>query len=661
MAKKFGVPVTIKPFLMAIIVTLIPIGNALAGWEIAWIDRFDGNSVNWNNWTAQIPANYNNEVQCYTDDETSAQRNYEVSNGTLKITSRRQSIACPGQGGRQRDWTSGRLNSKDKGEFLYGRVEARLRFSELKGGTWPAFWMLENRISEYPIAGDDDNVSWPRPGAGEIDVWEWYANSPDRYITNFFNVGSCGAEIRAPYANGAADVMEFRSYAIEWTADNIKFFMDDDLVAEHDLSACSQYEEPMFVLLNVAMGGSLGGSIDPTLNTATLEVDYVAHCVASDANELVTCNEDTPLAADDDNDGVVNSMDQCPNTPPGATVDINGCAIATEPQTPAAEPTTDPADVISLYSDSYTNIAGINYNPNWGQATVVSEIQVDGNNILKYEDLNYQGTDFEGNPQDVSDMDFIHINYWTHNAGSLKLFLISPGPVEQAYTFDIVEQEWQTHRIPLSQFSGVDLTDVFQLKIEGGGTVYLDNIYFGIGEADYADSDGDGVNDNIDLCPNTPAGAAVDETGCTLVVNLAPSVSLTAYQDNNVIDQINRNGGSVTVVVEISDENSDDSHTISWQASGLSSFDGSGLEVSFNPSDLVDSLMRLTASVTDSGEPPITTQASVNLPMPGPATSIEPEPDISASSGGSASLWLLSSLISMFGYRRIKKAVNATV
>lgn len=644
-----------RHFFIALFISLIPIGMSHAGWEVAWIDRFDGNGVNWNNWTAQIPANYNNEVQCYTDDETSDQRNYEVSNGTLKITSRRQDIECPGQGGRQRDWTSGRLNSKDKGEFLYGRVEARLRFLELKGGTWPAFWMLENRISEYPIAGDDDDVSWPRPGAGEIDVWEWYANSPDRYITNFFNVGSCGSEIRAPYAGGAPDVMEFRRYAIEWTADNIKFFMDDTVVAEHDLTECSQYEEPMFVLLNVAMGGTLGGAIDPTLDTATLEVDYVAHCVASDANELAACNEDTPLAADDDNDGVVNSMDQCPNTPPGATVDVNGCTIATEPPAPAAEPTTDPADVISLYSDTYSNIAGIDYNPNWGQATVVSEIQVDGNNILKYEELNYQGTDFEGNPQDVSGMDFIHVNYWTHNAGSLKLFLISPGPVEEAYTFDVVEQEWQTHRIPLTQFSGVDLTDVFQLKVEGGGTVHLDNIYFGIGDADYGDSDGDGVNDNLDVCPNTPAGTEVDESGCAVVVNVAPSVSLTAYQGSNVIDQIDRNAGIVKVVAEISDENSDDTHTISWTASGLSSFDGTGLEVSFDPSDLVDSRMRLTASVTDNGEPPIMSEASVNLPMPGSATTVEPEPIDSSSSGGSTSIWLLTSLIGMIGYRRMRK------
>lgn len=314
-----------------LLLSLMPLGISHAGWEVAWIDRFDGKGVNWNNWTAQIPANYNKEVQCYTDDETSEQRNYEVSNGTLKIIARRQGIECPGQDGRKKEWTSGRLNSKDKGEFLFGRIEARLRFSGLNGGTWPAFWMLENRIAEYPIAGGNDTINWPRPGAGEIDVWEWYANSPDRYITNFFNVERCGSETRVPYPNKANDVLAFNAYAIEWTANSIQFFMNNDRVAEHDVADCKQYKEPMFVLLNVAMGGTLGGTIDPKLDTATLEIDYVAHCVASDTNALTSCNEDTPLASDDDNDGVVNGIDECLNTLQGTMVNIRGCDISKEP------------------------------------------------------------------------------------------------------------------------------------------------------------------------------------------------------------------------------------------------------------------------------------------------------------------------------------------
>jgi beta-glucanase (GH16 family) len=508
----------------------MPLAQSQAGWEVSWIERFDGESVNWDNWTAQIQANYNNEIQCYTDDETSAQRNFEVSDGTLKITARRQNINCPGQNGVDRPWTSGRINSKDKAEFLYGRIETRLRFLELRGGTWPAFWMLENRIAEDPIKGDNDNVNWPNPGAGEIDVWEWYANSGDRYITNFFNAGNCGGETRPTYAGGATDVLAFHTYGIEWTADEITFFMDDNIVAQHDLSSCSQYEEPMFVLLNVAIGGSLGGAVDPQLNTATMEIDYVAHCVATDANEWQQCNESTPVALDDDNDGVVNSLDQCPNTPPNADVDATGCQFITAPEEAAPTPTNAENEVISLFSDSYQNIEGVDFNPDWEQGTTVTQEQIQGDNVLKYATLDYQGTDFGNNKQDVSAFDNIYLDYWTQNATALKIFIISPGPVETSFEVDVVQQSWQSLVIPLSTYSTiVDLTEVFQLKIEGNGTLFLDNIFFGNNTQTSVDSDGDGVLDADDQCPGTAAGTQVDSTGCAIVVVVpAPQEPATA-------------------------------------------------------------------------------------------------------------------------------------
>lgn len=275
---------------------------SVAGWEVQWIDKFEGNGVNWNNWTAQTNANYNNEVQCYTADDSSGERNYEVSEGTLKIIARKNPNNCSTLGGQYKTWTSGRLNSKDKQEFLYGRIESRIRFHNLEAGTWPAFWMLENRIMQQPVKGDNDLAFWPNPGAGEIDVWEWFSNNPDSYITNFFNTGSCGSEVRYSYPNGAQDVQDWHRYAIEWSEDHIEFFMDDTLVASNDMSNCSQYEEPMFVLLNVAMGGMLGGSIDPNLQTATMEVDYVAHCQSSDSSNAIYCNEDT-LVSDSEPDG----------------------------------------------------------------------------------------------------------------------------------------------------------------------------------------------------------------------------------------------------------------------------------------------------------------------------------------------------------------------
>jgi beta-glucanase (GH16 family) len=636
---------SLKNGMIVVILSISQIPLSFAGWEVTWIDRFDETGVNLNNWTPQIQANYNNEVQCYTDDDSSAQRNYEASDGTLKIIARKQDVSCPGLGGENKSWTSGRLNSKDKAEFLYGRIEARIRFSELKGGSWPAFWMLENRIAENPFKGDNDTVNWPNPGAGEIDVWEWFSNDGDRYITNFFNVGNCGSEVRVSYPGGAPDVLAFHTYAIEWTADNIKFFFNDTVVVEQDLTNCAQYEEPMFILLNVAMGGNLGGAIDPQLNKATMEVDYVAHCVKSDLNAFQECNESTPLIIDEDNDGVSTALDQCPNTPEGTVVDQKGCELVTQPQVAAPDPQALPQQVISLFSDSYSNIGNIDYNPNWQQATQVTQIEIAGNNILKYAGLNYQGTDFADNKQDVSNMDNVHLDYWTYNSTELKFFLISPGPRETHFVIDVKQQGWQNLVIPLSRFLDVDLSDIFQLKVEGNGTVYLDNIYFSSDSEVETDGDMDGVQDNDDQCANTPTGVEVDAAGCALELNIAPTVSLIATQGGDAITSVNTDAGSVIIEANVVDENQGDEHNYVWTVSGISTFENNDNVISFDPSDLANVQISITVEVYDSAQPSLSDETSITLSVEAPSTPVTPETPNSDSGGGSINLFLLLGLV----------------
>lgn len=304
--------------------------HAQAGWELEWIDNFDGDGVNWDYWYPQVQANYNNEEQCYTDDDSSDDRNFDVSDGTLKIIARRGDIECPGLNGEHRGWTSGRINSKDRREFLYGRLEARLRFDTILNGSWPAFWLLEGRINQAPIAGDNDFAAWPNPGAGEIDVWEWIARRPSGYITNFFPQ-TCGKKERHDYPGDADDAHSFQRYAIEWTPDHVSFYMNDRQLSVHDMSDCPQFEEPLFVLLNVAIGGDLGGEVDPALNMATMEVDYVAYCSLSEDNNAKACGPNTPLADDTDKDGISNFYDRCGSTPSNTPVDIHGCAEKSAP------------------------------------------------------------------------------------------------------------------------------------------------------------------------------------------------------------------------------------------------------------------------------------------------------------------------------------------
>jgi len=151
--------------------------------------------------------------------------------------------------------------------------------------------------------------------------------------------------------------------------------------------------------------------------------------------------------------------------------------ITDGPQTAAPVPTHNASNVISVFSDSYTNIVGTNLNPAWGQNTVVTQILIQGNNTLKYAGLNYQGIEL-GSPQDVSEMEFLHLDFWSANSAALSVFLISPGPAETAYNLTVPTSGWTSIDIPLTSFSGVNLADVIQMKFEGNGDIFLDNIYF---------------------------------------------------------------------------------------------------------------------------------------------------------------------------------------
>jgi hypothetical protein len=149
----------------------------------------------------------------------------------------------------------------------------------------------------------------------------------------------------------------------------------------------------------------------------------------------------------------------------------------TEPATAAPTPTAIQANVISIFSDAYTNVSGTDMNPNWGQSTVVSQVPVAGNNTLKYTGLNYQGIQI-GSNQDVSGMGFLHLDVWTANSTLLNVSLISPGPAEKAYKVTVPTSGWTSLNIPLSSFSGVDLKNINQLKFDGNGNIWIDNIYF---------------------------------------------------------------------------------------------------------------------------------------------------------------------------------------
>nr|NQU88923.1 Ig-like domain-containing protein [Bacteroidota bacterium] len=160
------------------------------------------------------------------------------------------------------------------------------------------------------------------------------------------------------------------------------------------------------------------------------------------------------------------------------TYNVHFSIDSPEPTTVPPTPPHAAADVLSIYSDEYSNLPGTNFNPWWGQQTIVTvDYLVAGNNTLRYENLNYQGTEFTS--QDVSGYDYLHVDFWTSNSTDLGIYMISPGPTEKEYVFTIVPETWVSVDILLTDFAPpVNLSEVFQFKIEGNGDIWFDNLYF---------------------------------------------------------------------------------------------------------------------------------------------------------------------------------------
>ena len=166
----------------------------------------------------------------------------------------------------------------------------------------------------------------------------------------------------------------------------------------------------------------------------------------------------------------------------GATASKNfDVRVAAVPTTAApTPPTRNAADVLSIFSDAYTPIAGIDLSPNWGQATVPSTVSVAGNATRKYATLNYQGIDWSGNPINVSSMTKLHIDVWTSDVTSILVSIISAG-AESLVTLTPTLSGWNSFDIDMAQYAVPNKSAIIQIKIEGtpaGGTLYFDNLYF---------------------------------------------------------------------------------------------------------------------------------------------------------------------------------------
>ena len=174
----------------------------------------------------------------------------------------------------------------------------------------------------------------------------------------------------------------------------------------------------------------------------------------------------------------------------GSGIIATTITVSFPPPATAAPTPTVPADrVMSLYSDAYTNVAGTDWVPNWGQLTQASEIQISGNNTRKYQLMNYQGVQLV-NPIDLTSMTTLHVDIYTPNCTTFDLYLVNQAPPagqagfsgEQSVTLSPTQSGWNSYNIPLSSYNTLELSHIQQLKFvatpSGTSTVYMDNLYF---------------------------------------------------------------------------------------------------------------------------------------------------------------------------------------
>jgi len=254
---------------LSLLLLLNVIGCREQNLALVWSDEFEySGSPDTTKWNYDLGdgcpnvCNWgNNELQYYTNDS----RNVRVENGLLIIEAHQDSL-----GGKA--YTSTRIVSKHKGDWLYGRIEVKAKLPRGKG-TWPAIWMLS---TDWSYGG------WP--ASGEIDIMEHVGYDPGM-IHGTLHSGKYN-HIKQTQKEGTISIPdcqdEFHLYAIDWHENKIDFFVDDKLYHSVTRDLNDDYtgwpfDKRFHLIMNIAVGGNWGGmqGVDDSIWPQRMEVDFV--------------------------------------------------------------------------------------------------------------------------------------------------------------------------------------------------------------------------------------------------------------------------------------------------------------------------------------------------------------------------------------------------
>jgi beta-glucanase (GH16 family) len=266
-----------EPVLSALVV--VPRQEPADDWQLVWYDEFDGEALDEDKWSPNIwpPRKVNDEDQAYTGRE----KNIRLEDGMLVIEAHKEDYE-----GAQ--YTSGRIHTAGKGDFLYGRFEMRAKLPSGQG-TWPAFWMLPTdpfryatNCSEGEWQGNSDCDAWPN--SGEIDILEHVGYQMDHVHGTVHNEAYYWVKWEQRKGRILVDGVDedFHVYALEWTPERIDAYVND----AHYFTYMNEgtgwnawpYDHPFHLILNIAVGGvwgRAGGPIDDSIFPQRMLVDYV--------------------------------------------------------------------------------------------------------------------------------------------------------------------------------------------------------------------------------------------------------------------------------------------------------------------------------------------------------------------------------------------------
>ncbi len=254
------------PILLSLLIFAACTNNNAGSRKLIWSDEFDQTGPpdlsKWSYDTAGNASGWgNNEWQHYTSGNLA---NAFIEDGMLHVRAIRESIA-------DKQYSSARLVTKGKGDWLYGRIEVRAKLPGARG-IWPAIWMLP---TDWAYGG------WPK--SGEIDIMEHVGYMPDSVFasvhTESYNHVIGTQRTKGYYLPSVHD--RFHVYAIEWDAGMISGFVDKQMYFSFKNEAAGPkvwpFDKPFHLLLNVAVGGNWGAvkGVDETAFPQEMIVDYV--------------------------------------------------------------------------------------------------------------------------------------------------------------------------------------------------------------------------------------------------------------------------------------------------------------------------------------------------------------------------------------------------